>query len=840
MSRLLIPEVGLVLLIGASGSGKSRFAAEHFGKFEVLSSDYFRGLVGNDETDQSVTAAAFEALNFVAGKRLEAGLLTVVDATSVQHSARQQLIEVARAHDVLVSAIVLDMPLRLCLERNEARVKYRVPPAAIERQHQQLRKSLKGLRQEGYARLHILSTPEEAAQATVVRHKLLNDFRDQHGPFDVIGDVHGCLEELVLLLQRLGYRIGRDKLNRPVDALPPEGRRAIFVGDLVDRGPDSAGVLRLVMGMSASGHALAVPGNHEDKLVRALRGRKVSLAHGLEGTLEQLEAEGPDFKRDVLDFCSGLVSHMVLDDGNLVIAHAGLIQQYQGRASGRVRAFALYGQVTGEKDEYGLPVRYPWARDYRGPATVLYGHTPVTEVAWINNTACLDTGCVFGGQLSAMRYPEREVVAVDALREHSEPIRPLESPHGPQREPGVLSMEDVTGPLHLKAKGLGTIRISQEQAAGALETMSRFAIDPRWLRYLPPTMAPAESSKSPGYLEHPTEAFTYFRKQGTTTVVCEEKHMGSRAVLLLSRNPKRFNAPAEWLGALHTRTGRSFLEGAAERELLRRAHQICDESGLWVELDTDWVMLDGELLPWSLKAASLIKDTYASVAAAGIAAMAAGVSVLEKAAATGLDVTDLLSRTRERGEHVVQFREAYRRYIGSPDELRFAAFQVLASEGQTHEERDHGWHLDIAGRLARTGPDVFAATRWQQVNLEDPRSEREAVQWWQELTQSGGEGMVVKPWSNLTRGAKGWVQPGIKVRGREYLRLIYGPDYLEPENLERLRQRATDRKRSRALQEYILGLQALRLTAQDEPLWKVHQMVFGVLALESEPLDPRL
>lgn len=181
--------------------------------------------------------------------------------------------------------------------------------------------------------------------------------------------------------------------------------------------------------------------------------------------------------------------------------------------------------MTGEKDEYGLPVRYPWARDYRGPATVLYGHTPVTEVAWINNTACLDTGCVFGGQLSAMRYPEREVVAVDALREHSEPIRPLESPHGPQREPGVLSMEDVTGPLHLKAKGLGTIRIRQEQAAGALETMSRFAIDPRWLRYLPPTMAPAESSKSPGYLEHPTEAFTYFRKQGITTVVCEEKHM---------------------------------------------------------------------------------------------------------------------------------------------------------------------------------------------------------------------------------------------------------------------------------------------------------------------------
>ncbi|MFF5794068.1 polynucleotide kinase-phosphatase [Paeniglutamicibacter sp. NPDC012692] len=840
MSELRIPEVGLVLLVGVSGSGKSTFAAKHFGEFEVLSSDMFRGLVGNDPSDQSVTPAAFEALNFVAGKRLESGLLTVVDATNVQQAAREKLVEVAKAQDSLVSAIVLDLPVKVCLERNAVRGGGSVAPAVIDRQHRQLKKSLRSMRREGFARVHVLSTPDEIEHAVIRRHKLLNDFRDQHGPFDVIGDVHGCLDELVLLLGSLGYEVVRDDQGRAVDAEHPEGRRVIFVGDLVDRGPDSPGVLRLAMGMVGNGHALAVPGNHEEKLVRALRGRKVTAAHGLDKTLEQLAGQEEGFGRKVADFCDSLVSHLVLDDGKLVIAHAGLIEKYHGRASGRVRAFALYGQVTGEVDEYGMPVRYPWANEYRGDAAVLYGHTAVTEVAWINNTACLDTGCVFGGALSAMRYPEREVVQVQALAQYCEPGRPLESPRGPEREPGVLSMEDVSGVQFLKAEGLGTVKINEAQAAGALETMSRFAIDPRWLRYLPPTMSPAESSSQPGYLEHPLEAFEYYRRQGVTQLVCEEKHMGSRAVMLLSRDPGRFDAPEEWLGTLHTRTGRQFLETEHERLVLKQAHEAVERAGLWDELGSDWLMLDGELMPWSLKAESLIKDTYASVAASAVAATDASVAVLERAAGNGIDVQEVLARTRTRRTSARAFRESYRRYVGSADDLRFAAFQVLAAEGQSLETRDHGWHLEVSDRLAAAGPELFANTRNLRVDLDQDSDVQAAVRWWEELTAAGSEGMVVKPWENLTRSKRGWVQPGIKVRGREYLRLIYGPDYLEESNLDRLRQRATDRKRNRALHEYILGLQALRLTASGAPLWKVHQMVFGVLALESEPLDPRL
>ncbi|MHB1065633.1 MAG: AAA family ATPase, partial [Georgenia sp.] len=403
MTALTIPDLSLVVLVGASGSGKSTFAARHFGRFEVLSSDFCRGLVSDDENSQAATKAAFEVLHFIAGKRLDAALLTVVDATNVQPEARKSLIALAREHDVLPVAIVLDLPEELCLERNATRTDRDLGRHVVRRQHQQLRRSLRSLRREGFRTVHVLSDVEEVTAATIVRAPLRSDHGDDHGPFDVIGDVHGCRSELETLLVALGYVVVRDEAHRAVDAIHPEGRRALFLGDLVDRGPDSPGVLRLVMGMVQGGHALAVPGNHENKLVKALDGRQVQVSHGLGETLAQLAGEPEGFRRAVRDFCDGLVAHRVFDDGRLVVAHAGLKEAFHGRASGRVRSFALYGDTTGETDEYGLPVRLPWAEEYRGRAMVLYGHTPTPVVTWVNNTMCLDTGCVFGGHLTALR-----------------------------------------------------------------------------------------------------------------------------------------------------------------------------------------------------------------------------------------------------------------------------------------------------------------------------------------------------------------------------------------------------------------------------------------------------
>lgn len=839
MSTLDIPELSLVVLVGASGSGKSTFAREHFGAYETLSSDTFRGLVSGDESNQAATAAAFDALQYVAGKRLDEGLLTVVDATSVQPGARRALVDLAKAHDVLPVAIVFDLPESVSVERNAARSDRSIPAGVVRRQKDQLRRGLRHLGKEGFRKVHVLRSPEEVAEARIERTRLLTDRRDETGPFDVIGDVHGCRSELETLLGELGYEIDRDEQGRPTDARHPLGRRVVFVGDLVDRGPDVVGVLRLAMGMVASGNALAVPGNHEAKLVRALRGGKVTVSHGLEETLAQLAGESDEFRARVETFCYDLVSHLILDEGRLVVAHAGLKEQYHGRASGRVRAFALYGETTGETDEFGLPVRYPWAQDYRGKAVVLYGHTPVPTVEWINNTACLDTGCVFGGALSAMRYPEREVVSVPAEKVWYEPVRPLVA-EAPERAARILSLDDVQGKMIVETSLHGRIGIREEQSAGGLETMSRWATDPRWLLYLPPTMSPPQSSSREGYLEHPDEAFASFRAQGVSELICEEKHMGSRAVVLVSRDPGRFGAPEGWRGVVHTRTGRPFFDAAGERQFLQGVDDALERAGVWGDLGADWVLLDGEMMPWSLKTEDLIRGLYASVAAAGIAATTAADAVLARATASGVDVSALAARMHVRTDNVHRFRDAYRRYVGAPGDVRFAPFQVLAAGDATFETRDHGWHLAVADRLVAAAPDVFAATGRVHVDLDDDASVAAATQWWERLTDAGGEGMVVKPFANLTRGSKGLVQPGIKVRGREYLRIIYGPDYTDAGNLERLRDRDTGHKRSLAAREYALGIEALHRFTSGEPLWRVHQAVFGVLALESDPLDPRL
>jgi polynucleotide kinase-phosphatase len=707
-----------------------------------------------------------------------------------------------------------------------------------------LRRSLHGLGREGFHRTWVLRGADPEVE--IVRTPLWSDRRAQRGPFDVIGDVHGCYDELSALLAALGY----------VDGLHPAGRRLVFVGDYVDRGPKTPDVLRLVMRLEAAGRAICVPGNHDVKLVRKLGGRDVQITHGLAESLAQLGKEPPEFRAQVEQFLHGLVSHYVLDDGKLVVAHAGITERYQGRASGRVRSFCLYGDTTGETDEFGLPVRYPWASDYRGKAIVAYGHTPVPAPEWINNTLCLDTGCVFGGRLTALRYPERDLVWVPAAEIYYAPSRPFpanadavaaESDEAARRDPDVLDIDDVAGRRVVETRYHGRVSMREENAAAALEVMSRFALDPRWLLYLPPTMSPVATTTHEALLEHPGQAFDAYRADGVDQVICEEKHMGSRAVVVLPRGApaaeRRFGAPRGATGAVYTRTGRPFFDPAMTEQLLLRLRAAAEAAGIFGELSTDWLILDAELLPWSAKALDLLKHQYAAVGAAARTALPAAAAELERAEAAGLDVASLLASARSRLANARAFTEAYRRYCWPTDGLagiKVAPFQILASDRATYHDRPHSWHLDLADRLVAADADMVAATRRQLVDTTDPQQVESATQWWEELTTAGGEGMVVKPAANLSRGRRGLVQPGLKVRGREYLRIIYGPDYTEPANLERLRMRGLGHKRSLAAREYALGLEALERAARGEPLWRVHECVFAVLALESEPVDPRL
>jgi protein phosphatase len=852
--QLKIPDFALVALIGASGSGKSTFAARHFLPTEILSSDRLRGWVSDDETNQGATNDAFEVLHFLAGKRLAGRRLTVVDATNLRPEDRAHLVRIARQYHALPVAIAFDMPDVLCIERNKSRPDRQFGAQVVRNHVRLLRRSLRGLQREGFRHVYTLSSVEAIEAASVVREPLYTDRRDDSGPFDIIGDVHGCYDELTSLLDRLGYAWGeREGRQVPLHA---DGRRIIFLGDLVDRGPKTPEVLRLAMDMVATGAALCVQGNHEARLLRKYNGRDVKITHGLKETLEQFEAL-PDDTRDTFvthsrAFIDDLRSHFWLDGGKLVVAHAGLKEEMHGRGSGAVRSFALYGETTGETDEFGLPVRLNWAAEYRGRATVVYGHVPTPVAEWVNRTICIDTGCVFGGKLTALRYPELELVDVPAARVYSEPAKPLAPAvvegSAQQAADAMLDIEDVTGKRTITTSLMGHLRIDAERATAALEVISRFAVDPRWLIYLPPTMSPPETSKREGLLEHPDEVFSYFERSRVGTVVAQEKHMGSRAIVVVAHGAdaarQRFGVTDDRSGRIYTRTGRPFFaDEAIERAVLERLGEALSATGFWEKLETSWACIDAELMPWSAKAQSLIDDQYRPVGLAGVGGTQAAEAVVAQALQRGVASQSLLERLHNRASNAHAYVDAYERYIwpvSGVADLKLAPFHLLASEDAVHVDKPHTWHMNKLAEICAAGPDMLLATAHRVVDLTDAQSRAAAVRWWEELTGRGGEGMVVKPLDFVATGTKGLVQPALKCRGREYLRIIYGPDYTLPEHVERLRERSVGGKRALASREFALGIEGLQRFVRREPLRRVHECAFGVLALESEPIDPRL
>ncbi len=865
--NISIPKLSFVVLVGPSGSGKSTFARRHFLPSEVLSSDFCRGLVSDDENSQAATGDAFEVLHFVAGKRLARGRLTVIDATNVQPEARAPLVQLARQFHCLPVAIVFDLPENICQERNRGRSDRAFGPHVIRQQKSQMRRSLKSLKREGFRHVFVFESVEQVEAAAIERVPLWNDRTSEHGPFDIIGDLHGCADELEELLKQLGYEaaiaLGGPSLESGPAYYHPAGRKAIFVGDLVDRGPRVLDCVRIVRNMVQAGSGLCVPGNHDMKLLRKLRGKDVQIMHGLAQSLAEIDAL-PDsarepFCKSLAEFLDGLVSHYVLDGGKLVVAHAGLKEAMHGRGSAKVRDFALYGETTGETDDFGLPVRHNWAAEYRGAAMVVYGHTPVPYPEWLNHTVNIDTGCVFGGKMTALRYPEKEFVSVAAKRTYCEPARPFlpveqQAPalSAQQLHDDVLDADDVIGKRIIATRLHHSVTIREENATAALEVMSRFAANPKWLIYLPPTMSPCETTTEPGLLEHPAEAFAYFRNQGVPQVVCEEKHMGSRAVVVICQDQDaardHFGISDE-PGIVYTRTGRRFFNDAeTERQLLDRLRVAMTAAGFWGEFKTTWACIDCELMPWSAKAQELLRSQYAAVGAAGGASLPHAVALLEQAALrlngeANEQLRAVQSQFAARGTSVKQFVTAYRQYcwsVESLDDLQLAPFHLLATEGAVHTHQNHVWHMQTLAKVCGHDARLLLATEFKIVDVTIPDSEQAGIAWWEALTGRGGEGMVVKPREFVVRGKKGLVQPAVKCRGREYLRIIYGPDYDAPHNLSRLRSRGLGAKRSLALREFALGIEALERFVRREPLRRVHECVFGVLALESEPVDPRL
>ena len=849
--KISLPDFSLVVLIGPTGSGKSHFARKHFLETEVVSSDACRAVVSDDETDQASTADAFDLLTYTAGIRLKRRKLTVIDATSVKSEDRAKLIRLAREYHALPVALVLNIDPAVCHERNAARPNRGFGPHVARNQSAALRRGLRGLQKEGFRQVHIMRTPEDVEALEIAREPLWTDRRSDHGPFDIIGDVHGCFEELSALLSRLGYQLDpfEPGVEDPIRARHPEGRIAFFVGDIVDRGPRNLDSLRLVMGMCGEGSGRCVMGNHDFKLNKWLRGRQVKLNHGLEQTVAELERTSEAFRKGVSEFIYDLRSHYWLADGKLVIAHAGLKESMHGRGSGAVRSFCMFGETTGEIDEFGLPVRIQWAREYRGDASVIYGHTPMREAEWLNNTLCIDTGCVFGGKLTALRWPEREIVSVPAARQYYEPAKPLDAGDGrsaQQDDDRLLYFDDFGRKSRIETRFKSTILIPEENALAALETMSRFAVDPRWVIYLPPTMAPAPTAPEGPYLEHPLQALDYYATQGVSEVVAEEKHMGSRAVLVVAKDAeaarRRFGVEDDKAGVVYTRTGRPFFKDEQlEAEIVARLGRALTDSESWERLEGDWVLLDAEIMPWSAKAQDLLKRQYEPTVAAAKASAEALQEVI--AHVHGLKELDALMETAKlRQNNAARMGETIAGYCwgtASIEDYRIAPFHLLAAEGAVFDDRPHAWHMETIARFAARDP-ILQATVWRELDAGDERDRGALVEWWAQHTGAGGEGMVLKPASFFASGARRMTQPAMKVRGRDYLRIIYGPDYDAPENIGRLRKRGLGRKFSLAEREFKLGLEGLHRFVARQPLRTIHECALGVLALESEPVDPRL
>jgi predicted kinase/predicted NAD-dependent protein-ADP-ribosyltransferase YbiA (DUF1768 family)/diadenosine tetraphosphatase ApaH/serine/threonine PP2A family protein phosphatase len=405
MNLIEIPEVCLVILVGPSGSGKSTFARRNFVSSEIVSLESCRKMICDDAGNSKMDRHAWPLLHQIVKSRLGQGRMTVVDHTNVSRKDRFELRKIARDLHMICVAFVLNVDVETCLERIEKSKGRHANQKRIRKQLSAMPIDEGPYKQEGIGQVNVLNA--QTTNALVVRSPFPFDLRDLSGPFDIIGDVHGCGDELGALLGTLGYDVVNSR------ATHHDKRRVIFCGDLVNRGPKSIEVLRLVMNMVRDGDALCLLGNHDLKLLKHLR-RSGNIDQSSHPTVKAVRHEGLDFEREVIEFLASLPPYLVFNWGKLVVAHAGLPEEMHSRWSKEVRNFAVYGSRTSEKDEQGHIKRLDWASEYRGDATVVYGHTREHGGKWRNKTFCTDTGCVFGGQLTALRYPEREVVSVPA------------------------------------------------------------------------------------------------------------------------------------------------------------------------------------------------------------------------------------------------------------------------------------------------------------------------------------------------------------------------------------------------------------------------------------------
>jgi polynucleotide kinase-phosphatase len=851
MTKIIrIPKISVVMLMGVPGSGKSTFANKYFKQSEILSSDYFRELISDNKYNQTVSGKAFNTLYYVLERRLEVGKLSVIDATNLRKDDRKRILDIARHQNCGVTLIVFNTNKNVCIDRIKNRQNFYMTAEKFNRQYTNYKMSTSQVKKEGFLDIHTL-TGDEVDNVEFERYSTKHDLSHiKDVSFDIIGDVHGCYNELCELLEKLNYEV--DKNNFIVNA--PTDRKLVFVGDLCDRGNKNIEVLRLVMNIVSEGDGYCVLGNHDAKLLKKLKGSDIQVDNGIDITIKQLEEESDIFKCAVKNFLSELHGYYIFDNDKLVISHAGIKEEFINRSSVRIDKFCMYGDVDGTKDENGLPVCYPWQNDYKGRSMIVFGHTPKLEVEIVNNTYCIDTGVCFGNKLSAISYPSKEVTSVKAKETYCK--HPDFNPNN--TDPDLLDIDNLFNKDMIVTR-YGNVKIKARNIPGALELESRFAVDPKWLIYIPPTMSPCKTSLLDDYLEYPMDAFEYYKSNGIDKVICEEKHMGSRAVIIVANDKKviknRFNIYDDSIGVIYTRRGNPFFtDTKVEQEILNRLNNVLTQNNFWKDFDTNWVCLDVEIMPWNGKAEGLIQKQYAPTACAGQNGINAVLNSIEGAINNFdnkpwiennncVNLDNLLNDYQDRYKAQTLFSKSYQNYCWSVDNIedyKIAPFHILATEGKTYFNTDHSYQMSMIDKYICGVDNIFIKTNYKFVDISDDENIFEAINWWKSITENG-EGMVVKPYDFIAYDQNtNMIQPAVKCRGREYLRIIYGAEYLLGENLNRLKKRSLSKKQDLALNEFSLGMESLERFVDKESFDRVHECAFGVLALETESTDPRL
>lgn len=850
----------IVLLIGPSNSGKttllqSLVASGQLLESEIISSDYFRQLVADVdyidfsavakenedivyEAYQRISEQAFNALHTIVEARATLNKVSFIDATNLRSFERAKYFEIAKRHHVPVQALILTTPKDQLLARDSLREN----PRGHKRVLQQLntfKYELKTIKKEPFA--NIITVQDEEVE--IIRKPNELTLEIENG-FDIIGDIHGCYDEMLMLVKELGYEQQNDVYVHPA------GRRLISVGDIMSRGPKSIETMQFWLKQIDAGLSYMTDSNHGWKIARWLGGQTLALNHGDE-LVEQEFAEytkvhgieaAEELKGRLASMLLKAPSHYILTKDTItkaVVTHAGIKDHYIGKQSKGISDFCRYGDIQ-QTDRSSKPVRGDWFTQHKTSELIIWGHDVKVQPFKANRTINIDQGAVFGGKLTAFQYPEQTFVSVKASENYAGTLdNPIIEAKNKRFSPPNVTQFSNGFTVHTSKDE--QITIPKENALAAMDTFSHYTLPLEQVIYIPPTMSPTpQTSALADYLEHPIEAFHYYKKNGITKMIAEKKHMGSRAVIFIAKNKEvaRELINSDSLGYITTRTGRAFFEQEQQQRMVAKIHAELLAKNYFEQFNTTFVLMDAEILPWNLKAHRLIDQQYETVAENAVMDRQ---KLIEKLKITEhVDVTSWLEEYTHKYKNAVRFDAVFKNYCWPTNELvgiQIAPFHILAHSSSTNFHQPHSWHMQMNALLAENS-SLFIATEYRLIESE--QDEQEIINWWQNMTENGHEGIVIKPFDFLAHHKGKLLQPAIKVRGREYLRIIYGMDYTDETIMKRLKQRNPSRKMKNALLEFKLGLEGISRFVGLESSTRVHECALATLALESDPIDPRL